>query len=188
LSAQHLSRFDAPRRLATLVVFTREMEATLTDAALMMFDKMLGGVFRRADRERKENVLDRAKTLDASMRALIGMAKAMLIAKASGADQVAAVEHALGWERLRTLVVEADKIVVGTRDDNLAEIVDRYPTVRRMVPVLLGAFVFRSWKDNDPLLAALAVLREVHAKEQRNGESSLELARASIVAPMRLRP
>ena len=109
LSAQHLSRFDAPRRLATLVVFAREMEATLTEAALVMFDKMLGGVFRRADRERKENVVERAKTLDASMRALIGMAKAMLIAKDSGADQVKAVESALGWERLKTLVAEADK-------------------------------------------------------------------------------
>jgi hypothetical protein len=48
-----------------------------------MFDKKLGGVFRRADREREENVVDRAMTLDASMRALIGMAKAMLIAKDS---------------------------------------------------------------------------------------------------------
>jgi TnpA family transposase len=167
LSAQHLSRFDAPRRLATLVVFAREMEASLTDAALVMFDKMLGGVFRRADRERKENVVDRAKTLDASMRALIGMAKAMLMAKASGADQDTAVENALGWERLKTLVAEADKIVADTRDDNLAEIVDRYPTVRRMVPVLLGAFVFRSWKSGDSLLAAFDVLREVHTKDQR---------------------
>lgn len=53
------------------------------------------------------------------------------------------------------------------RDDNLAEMVDRYPTVRRMAPVLLGAFVFRSWKSGDSLLAALDVLRDVHAKDQR---------------------
>jgi hypothetical protein len=100
-------------RLATLVVFAQEMEAGLTDAALVMFDKMLGGVFRRADRKRKENVLDRAKTLDASIRALIGMAKAMLVAKDSGADQATAVENALGWERLKTLVAKADKIAGG---------------------------------------------------------------------------
>jgi hypothetical protein len=134
LSAQHLSRLDAQRRLATLVVFVREMEAILTDAAITMFDKMLGSVFRRADRAHKENVVDRAKALDASTRALLGMAKAMLAAKASGEDQVAAVERALGWERLKTLVVEADKVFRDTREDNLSEIVDRYPTVRRMVP------------------------------------------------------
>ena len=54
VSAQHLSRFDTPRRLATLVVFAREMEASLIDAALAMFDKMLGAVFRRADRAHKD--------------------------------------------------------------------------------------------------------------------------------------
>jgi TnpA family transposase len=168
LSAQHLSRFDAPRRLATLVVFAREVETSLTDAALVMFDKMLGGVFRRADQTHKEHVVDRAKTLDASTRALLGMAKAMLAAKASGADQVATVERAVGWERLKTLVAETEKVVTGARDDNLGEIVDRYPTVRRVVPVLLGAFVFRSWKSDDPMLAALDMLRDVHAKDQRN--------------------
>ncbi len=168
LSAQHLSRFDAPRRVATLVVFAREMEATLTDASIVMFDKMMGGVFRRADRARKENVVDRAKTLDDSTRALIGMAKAMLAARACGQDQIAAVERALGWERLKRLVAEAEKTVTGARDDNLGEIVERYPTVRRIAAILLDAFVFRSWKSGDSLIAALEVLREVHAKNLKN--------------------
>jgi TnpA family transposase len=168
LSAQHLSRFDEQRRLATLVVFAREMEATLTDAAIVMFDKMLGSVFRRADQTHKEHIVDRAKTLDASMRVLLGMAKAMLAAKASGEDQIAAVERALGWERLNTLVAETDKAVRGVREDNLTEIVDRYPTVHRMVPVLLGAFVFRSWKFGDPLLAALDALRDLCTTGGRN--------------------
>jgi Domain of unknown function (DUF4158) len=168
LSAQHLSRFNPQRRLATLVVFAREMEAILTDAALVMFDKMLGSVFHRADRAYKENVVDRAKVLDASTRALLGMAKAMLAAKDSGEDQVAAVERALGWERLKTLVAEADKLITDTREDNLREIVDRYPTVRRMVPILLGAFTFRSWKSGDSLLAALDVLRDVYTAGQKN--------------------
>ena len=95
----------------------------LTDAALVMFDKMLGSVFRRADQAHKEHVADRAKTLDASTRALIGMAKAMLAAKACGEDQIAAVERVLGWERLNTLVAETDKVVTATRKDNLSEIV-----------------------------------------------------------------
>jgi hypothetical protein len=161
LSAQHLSRFDTQRRLATLVVFAREIEAILTDAALVMFDKMIGSVFRRADQAHKEHVADRAKTLDASTRALIGMAKAMLAAKACGEDQIATVERVLGWERLNTLVAEADKVVTVTREDNLSEIVDRFPTVHRMVPILLGAFVFRSWQAGDSLLAALDALRDL---------------------------
>ena len=163
VSAQHLARFDAPRRLATLVVFAREMDAVLTDAALAMFDKMLGGVFRRADRAHTDNVVDRAKTLDASARALLGMAKAMLAAKAKNEDQVAAVERALGWERLETLVSETETAVADTRPDILGEVVERYASVGRMSPVILGAFSFRSWKDNDPLRAALDVVRKLHA-------------------------
>jgi TnpA family transposase len=162
LSAQHLARFDAQRRLATLVVFAREMEAVLTDAALTMFDKMLGGVFRRADRAYKENVVDRAKTLDASTRALLGMAKAMLDAKARGEDQIAAVERALGWERLKTMVAEAEQVVADARGDALGEMVERYAIVRRMSPVMLDTFTFRSWKSEDSLLAALDVVRGLH--------------------------
>ena len=163
LVPRDISRFDASRRLATLVVFAREMEIALTDAALAMFDKMLGAVFRRADRAHNDNMVDRAKTLDASARALLGMAKAMLVAKETGEDQVVAVERALGWERLRTLVLETEAAVVGARPDNLGEIVERYASVRRMSPVILDAFVFRSWKEQDPLLTALDVVRELHA-------------------------
>jgi TnpA family transposase len=163
LVPRDISRFDTPRRLATLVVFAREMEAVLTDAALAMFDKMLGSIFRRANCAHKDNVVDRAKTLDASARALLGMAKAMLAAKAKDEDQVTAVERSLGWERLKTLVSEAEAAIANTRSDNLDEVVERYASVRRMSAVVLVAFVFRSWKDNDPLLAALDVVRDLHA-------------------------
>ena len=162
VSAQHLSRLDRPRRLATLTVFVREMEASLIDAALTMFDKMLGAIFRRADHAHNNNVVDRAKTLDSSMRALLGMAKAMLAAKAKNEDQVATVERALGWERLRTLVAETEAVVVEARPDNLAEVVGRYASIRRLSPIIHGAFVFRSWKEDDPLLTALDVVRSLH--------------------------
>src|SRR6476619_3831959 len=69
LSAQHLHRFDYQRRLATLVVFAREMEAELTDAALTMFARMMGEVFCKADRQHKDNLVNRAKMLDSSARA-----------------------------------------------------------------------------------------------------------------------
>ena len=101
------------------------MQAILTDAALVMFDKMLSSVCRRADQAHKDHAVDRAKTLDASTRALIGMAKAMLAAKVCGEDQIVAVERALGWERLNALVAEVEKVVMGTREDNLSEIVQQ---------------------------------------------------------------
>ena len=87
----------------------------------------------------------------------------MLAAKDRGEDQVAAVERSVGWERLKTLVSEAEAAVADNRPDNLGEVVERYASVRRMSPVVLGAFSFRSWKDNDSLLSALDVVRDLHA-------------------------
>jgi hypothetical protein len=39
--------------------------------------------------------------------------------------------------------------------------------VRRIAPIMLNAFVFRSWKPGDPLLVALDVLRELYATDHR---------------------
>src|SRR5207244_11810680 len=106
LSAQHVSRFDERRRLATLVVFAREMEAVLTDAGIAMFDKMLGSVFRKAERRHKTHLVDRAMVLDTATRTLLGLAKAMLAAQQAGDDPGTAVERLIGWERLSALVEE----------------------------------------------------------------------------------
>jgi hypothetical protein len=50
VTAQHLRRLARRRRLATLIAFAIEMEAALTDAALVMVEKLVGSLFRRADR------------------------------------------------------------------------------------------------------------------------------------------
>jgi hypothetical protein len=91
----------------------------------------------------------------------------MLAAKAAGADPLAAVDNAIGWPRLEALVGETETMLAGTREDNLSEVIGRYHVVRRIVPVLLGAFVFRSRKTADPLLAALNLLRGVCASGAR---------------------
>jgi TnpA family transposase len=167
MTAQHLADANTERRLALLTAFLIEQETMLIDAGIAMFDKMLGGVFRKADRRHQEHLVSRARMFDTSTRALLCMARAMLAAKASGIDLVAAVDRVIGWERLATLVQEADGAFDGTREDSLAEVIGCYPTVHRMTPVLLEAFIFRSWKVHDPLLAALDMLHGVHASGQR---------------------
>jgi hypothetical protein len=87
LSAQHLTRFDEHRRRATLVVLAREMDASLTDSALTVFDKLMGGVFRRAERDHQAESARRAKTLDLPVRALLGMTKLLLAARKAGAER-----------------------------------------------------------------------------------------------------
>jgi hypothetical protein len=54
MTAQHLAAVAPPRRLTLLVVAVLQLETTLTDAALSMFDKLLGSLSRRAERRSEE--------------------------------------------------------------------------------------------------------------------------------------
>ena len=55
-------------------------------------------MFCKADRQHKDNLVNQAKMLDSSARALLGMAKAMLSARADGTDPLAAIERTIGWQ------------------------------------------------------------------------------------------
>jgi TnpA family transposase len=69
VTAQHLRRLERPRRLAMLVASMIEMEAALTDAALVMVEKMVGALFRRADRTRSDRLIGQARMLEDLTRA-----------------------------------------------------------------------------------------------------------------------
>jgi TnpA family transposase len=168
LSAQHLSRLDDIRRLATLVVFVREMEAILTDAALTMFDRLIGLTARKAERLHSERLADRAKVLDASARILVSAGRAMVAAHATGGDLLAAIESTVGWERFAMTVAQTESLMAMASEDGLAEMVSRYAVLRKAVPAFLAAFRFRSWQPNDPLLLAVDLLRGFYSNHRRS--------------------
>jgi hypothetical protein len=94
ISAQHLSRFDEARRLASLVAFTREMETVLTDAAVTMFDKLMGLTFRKAEKLHNERTVSRAKALGMSARMFVSAGKTVIAAHAARTDIVEAIDKA----------------------------------------------------------------------------------------------
>jgi hypothetical protein len=167
LSAQHLSQLDETRRLATLVVFAREMEAILTDAALTMFDRLIGLTARRAERLHSERLAERAKVLDATARVLVSAGKAVMTAHADGSDLQSAIERGVGWERF-VAAAQAESQIGTSDDDGLTEMVSRYGVLRKAVPAFLAAFRFRSWQPHDPLLVAVTILRDLYASNRRS--------------------
>ncbi len=52
LTAQNFEQMRPGRRFATLAAFLLEMEVALTDAAIAMFEVLIGKAFRRAEAER----------------------------------------------------------------------------------------------------------------------------------------
>jgi hypothetical protein len=85
-TAQHLRRLERPRRLAMLIASMIEMEAAWTDAALAMVEKMVGPLFRRADRTRADRLLGQAQMLKDTARFHAQLGRPLVDAHASGRD------------------------------------------------------------------------------------------------------
>ena len=55
-----MSRLAPERRLAILTALVIEQEAHLTDIAVEMFDRLMGSLFRRAQRKRSARLVEQS--------------------------------------------------------------------------------------------------------------------------------
>jgi TnpA family transposase len=168
LPARELLRLAPERRLATLVAFVIERQAALTDLAVEMFDRLVGTARRTANRRHEENLLAQAKALAVVARDHAALGRALLEARRAGDGLSKAVERALGWEGLAASVETAEGAMGGgTEGDGIEEMIGRRITLRRAAAILFGTFRFRSHRTDDPLLAAIGLLREPHRGGRR---------------------
>lgn len=158
ITAQHFRRLERPRRLAMLVASMIEMEAALTDAALVMVEKMVGALFRRADRTRSDRLLGQARMLKDTARFHARLGRLLVDARATGRDAFRAIDERMGWDQFERSIRFAEGLT-RSADDGLEEVVERYPAVRRFAPAFLAAFTFRTARSGDPLLGAIEALR-----------------------------
>ncbi len=168
VTTQHVRRLDHRRQLATLIAFVIEMEATLTDAAVIMVEKMIGSLFRRADRTRSDRLLGQARLLKDLARIHVKLVRVLLKAKEESVDPVEAIQAHLGWDRLTHSAQIAEDLTRSSEDD-LRDVVERYPSVRKLLPAFLAAFTFHAARSNDPLLGGIDALKKMY----RDGRSVL---------------
>ena len=103
ISAQHLAEAVAPRRHALLTAAALSLETGLTDATLLMFDKLMGSLSRKAERRSQEKAAKSARDLQEKLRALTGAGTA------TAARAVGSVEAAKRYYRaLAGLTVNGD--------------------------------------------------------------------------------
>ena len=160
--AQALSRMPDDRRLATLVAFAYHWEAVAQDDALDLFHQLLAGALARAkkagDRERLRTLpeLDQASLVLRQVGALV-------LDEESCPDEAlrAAIFRLVPRERLAAAVDTVAQVSQTAPAAPEVALRERYGQVRRYLPTLLRTVVFDGTQAAEPVLAALAWLRDI---------------------------
>jgi TnpA family transposase len=159
MTVQHIADLEPVRRTAILAVQAASLETRLSDATLAMFEKYMGTLFSRA-RNRDERRFQ-ATRRDVA-RALILFRRtitALRHAKEAGEDGVAVVEREIGMKQLDSVLPVIGAVADVADQDVLVTAAERHSVLRRFSPRFLAAFDFRSNTPNDPVLAAVELLR-----------------------------
>ena len=166
--AHQIARYAALRRRAILVASVIDLEAGLTDAALDMADKLIGGLFARARKGRERRYVARTRNIGRLMRLFHDTIVALAAAQSSERDAFAVVDETIGWARLLVAQAEVRELADLAGEDLLQGAADRYRTLRKFVPDLLDALEFTAARPHDPILAAIRLLRDLNHAGKRD--------------------
>lgn len=169
ISAQHLAKTIAPRRHALLTAAALSLETELADATLLMFDKLMGSLSRKAERRSQEKAARAALDLQEKLRVLTGACTAMIRAREASNDPFTAVERhmKMGWSQFVAFVTETEASVSADETDPKAEMLRRHATVRKIAPAFLDAFTFKATPAAKPIIEALDTLKTMYQTGQR---------------------
>ena len=159
MTAQHIADLEPVRRSAILVAQVADLQTRLADATLAMFEKYMGSLFTKArgkdERRFHATKRDVAKALLLFRRTIFALKQA----KATGQDGVRVVDREIGMARLERALPVIETAAYVADQDILVTAAEKYSVLRRFSPRFLEAFRFQSSTPNDPVLAAVELLR-----------------------------
>lgn len=163
-----LSDYSVNRRRATLTAAVIDLEARLADAAIQMFDRLIGGMFTRARRGRERRYQDSIQSVGKLMRLFGATITALDEAVQNGGDPLELIDEAVGWHRLVAAKAQVDALADLAGEDALVTATERYATLRRFSPAFLDAFTFKPSGTGTALIKAIDVIRDANTRKSRD--------------------
>lgn len=168
MTVQHLRDLSAQRRRALLAAAGIRMGTDLTDAALVMFDKLMVMLSRRAENRADEKTLRSVRDTHAHLRTLVTACRSLINAREAGADPMVALEKEVGWFRFMASVAGIESLADPGTGNARTELLSRYASIRSFLPVFLSAFRFEGGPGVASLLRAVALVRDLFATGKRS--------------------
>ena len=164
VTVQHVAGYERQRRHATLVAIGFDLGAVLTDQAIELFERLIGGMFRKAEGRQARAFQADARAINDKVRLYARVGAAVIAAHEGKQDAFAAITGVIAWERFRTSVAEAEALMRPEEFDAYENIGEHYAGVRRWSPAFLDAFAFEGVPAAASLMRAIEVLREANRK------------------------
>lgn len=164
-TVQHVTRFERLRRHATLVAITLDFTAGLTDQAIDLFDRLVGGIFRKAEGRHARAFQADARAINEKVRLYARVGAALITAQADKQDAFGAITKVIPWERFCRTVAEAEALARPEEFDAFQNLGEHYAGIRRWSPAFLSAFEFECVPTSASLLRAIEVLREANNQD-----------------------
>ena len=163
LSTQHFAALAVGRRRATLVATVLDTMPRLTDEAISTFERLIGRLFRRAERRAKDALQRDARLINEKVKLLAEIGEALIGAKAAGEDPYCAVQAVMDWPTFEAAVREAKALVRRDAPDYAALADSNHALLRRIGPGFLSAFNFQGVAAAKSVLKAADELRQYYA-------------------------
>ena len=150
-----LNDFGERRRVASLAAQVSELETTLTDATIALFERLTAQLFTRSTRTRDQSWSASKAQAGRLIRLFGGTIDAMVQAREQARDPFDVLDEAIGWDRLIASRDEIDALGDLATEDPLSLAARRYTQLRRFVPAFLEAFEFDAPAAGRSLQAAV---------------------------------
>lgn len=165
---QLIGRYTPSRRRATLAAMVLDLEARLTDAALDMADRIIGGSFTRGGNAQKKSFAATTRDVGRIMRLFDQTVAALEEAQKNGMEGFAAVDAAVGWRKLLRARHEARAIAELAGENPLIRAANQWSRLRKFAPLLLEAIDFKAGRGSASTIAAVNTLREMNRSGRRD--------------------
>ena len=180
--AQTLRRLSPQRRTATLLAALWQLELDATDDALILLDQVTDLLLSQATREHKDRRYAQLPELDRAARALRAAVLVLLDPPPGGIEElwsaIAATSAAASWSSPPTRCTASPPSPTRTTDRtprSASELLRRYQSLRRFMPILLETVSFDAAPAGRPVLEALESLRALEGRPGRVSASSVSL-------------
>lgn len=167
-SAGRLKRLSGERRYAVLVCFLRQLYADTIDFLIEMHDKLMTGVYSRAENQIAKEMNRRRRAINRSLTTFRTLGTIVLDDSIDDRQLRRILFQQVDKDSLSKQVSEVDKWLTDKHSHVFHQVAQRYTYLRQFAPALLQAIELQSDTDTEPsVVKAVALFREMNRTGKR---------------------